>query len=273
MQIDIKFVKLVVTVPLSHTDIVRKAVGDTLKAGKFEKYSHCSFSSLGTGRYIPLDNAKPFIGVNNNFEEVEEERVEFDSIKIEDIKEVVAAMLAVHPYEQVVYDVYPLIDLSDIIQISMDSFVYSDNSFDKWNLKKKKIQEEDKNLYFREGDIQWCHLGLNIGSESFGKGENFRRPILVYKKLSNDLFVGIPLSTKNKSGTWFVEINFQNSKRTMLLYQIRTLNKKRLYLKIGEIDEVDYFKTKEKLEILLQPSFKASPMISQRIDGKIPKSK
>jgi hypothetical protein len=110
MMLEVKKCKLVVTVPLSHTDIVRKAVGDTLKAGKFEKYSHCSFSSLGTGRFLPTYNAKPFIGENQKLIEVEEERIEFDNLKIEDVKEVVAAMLAVHPYEEVVYDVYPFLD-------------------------------------------------------------------------------------------------------------------------------------------------------------------
>lgn len=110
MQIEIKRCKLIVTVPLSHSDIVRKAVGDTLKAGKFEKYSHCSFSNVGTGRFLPLENAKAFIGEIGKFEEVQEERIEFGNVKIEDVKEVVKAMLDVHPYEQVVYDVYPLLD-------------------------------------------------------------------------------------------------------------------------------------------------------------------
>lgn len=110
MQIEVKKCKLVVTVPMSHTDIVRKAVGDTLKAGKFEKYSHCSFSNIGTGRFLPLENSKAFIGEIGKFEEVQEERIEFDSVLIEDVPEVVRAMLAVHPYEQPVYDVYPLLD-------------------------------------------------------------------------------------------------------------------------------------------------------------------
>lgn len=109
MQIEVKKCKLVVTVPMSHTDIVRKAVGDTLKAGKFEKYSHCSFSSVGTGRSKPTNEARPFIGGSEILNEYPEERIEFD-VLIEDVPEVVRAMLAVHPYEQPVYDVYPLLD-------------------------------------------------------------------------------------------------------------------------------------------------------------------
>ena len=111
MKIEVKKCKLVVTVPMSHADIVRKAVGDTLKAGKFEKYSHCSFSSLGVGRSKPTEDAKPLIGENEKLNEYPEERIEFDNVKIEDTEEVIKAMLAVHPYEQVVYDVYPLLDL------------------------------------------------------------------------------------------------------------------------------------------------------------------
>lgn len=54
-------VKIVVFVPLTHTDIVRQAIGDA-GAGIIGNYSHCSFSSKGTGRYKPLEGAKPAIG-------------------------------------------------------------------------------------------------------------------------------------------------------------------------------------------------------------------
>lgn len=101
-------VKLVVTVPLTHADIVRQAMGDA-GAWRFETYSHCSVSMPVTGRYIPLDGANPHIGTIGNFETVSEERIEVTCDK-EIIKEVIEAMKAVHPYEQVAYDVYPLLD-------------------------------------------------------------------------------------------------------------------------------------------------------------------
>lgn len=102
-------VKLVVTVPLSHADNVRRAMGDA-GAWRFESYSHCSVSMPVTGRYIPLDGADPFIGSVGTFETVEEERIEVtcDSAII---AQVITAMVAVHPYDQVAYDVYPLLDL------------------------------------------------------------------------------------------------------------------------------------------------------------------
>jgi hypothetical protein len=96
-------------VPLSHAGIVRKAIGDA-GGGKVGNYAHCSFSSEGKGRFLPLEGSDPHIGKIGSEETVSEERIEID-VSIDDIQEVIAAMKAVHPYEEVAYDVYPLIDL------------------------------------------------------------------------------------------------------------------------------------------------------------------
>lgn len=128
--------------------------------------------------------------------------------------------------------------------------------YENWNKKKQDLNfsERTVGIYFKEGDIWWCSLGMNIGSESFGKGQDFMRPVLVYKKLSNDSFIGIPLSSKIKTGTWFCEISFQNETKTALLYQIRNFNKKRFQRKLGELDKKDIINVKRKLEQLLKLS-------------------
>jgi hypothetical protein len=100
--------KLVVTVPLTHADQVRAAIGDA-GGGKMGEYSHCSFSSRGKGRFIPLVGANPHIGSVGMPEIVEEERIEI-TVDEEILHEVIAAMKAVHPYEEVAYDVYTLED-------------------------------------------------------------------------------------------------------------------------------------------------------------------
>ena len=105
---DIKKVKLVVSVPLTHADIVRKALGDA-GAGLVGNYTHCSYSNSGKGRFIPQDGANPHIGSVGISEQVEEDRIEV-GVAIEKIEAVIIAMKAVHPYEEVVYDVYPLLD-------------------------------------------------------------------------------------------------------------------------------------------------------------------
>lgn len=98
--------KLAVYVPGTHADVVRKALGDA-GAGFVGRYSHCSFAVTGEGRFRPEAGTNPYIGTVGNDELVREERIE--TIVPQDLLQpVLNAMLAVHPYEEVAYDVYPL---------------------------------------------------------------------------------------------------------------------------------------------------------------------
>jgi hypothetical protein len=101
-----KNLKLVVTVPLSHADIVRDAMGN-VGAGKLGNYSHCSFSTRGIGRFKPEAGATPHIGEVEKLEAVEEERIEV-TVQQSKLQEVIAAIKVVHPYEEIAIDVYTL---------------------------------------------------------------------------------------------------------------------------------------------------------------------
>ena len=101
-------VKIVVTVPESHTDIVREAMGKA-GAGDIGKYSFCSFSSKGIGRFKPKKGAHPAIGKVGELELVEEERIEVTCHR-DVLKDVIAAIKRVHPYEEIALDIYPLED-------------------------------------------------------------------------------------------------------------------------------------------------------------------
>lgn len=98
--------KLVVFVPPSHTDAVR----DTLAAagaGWIGAYSHCSFTSPGTGTFMPREGTNPYIGRMGSLERVEELRLE-TILPASRRQEALAAMLKAHPYEEAAYDLYPL---------------------------------------------------------------------------------------------------------------------------------------------------------------------
>jgi hypothetical protein len=101
-------VRVVVFVPLSHTDIVRDVVARA-GAGKIGSYSHCSFSSRGVGRFLPEKNANPTIGEVGKLEEVEEERIEFICPK-DCLDTVIESIKTAHPYEEVAMDIYPLLE-------------------------------------------------------------------------------------------------------------------------------------------------------------------
>lgn len=106
---DTKYVKFVVFVPLSHTDIVRKALSEA-GAGKIGNYDFCSFSSRGTGRFRGNEKTNPTIGVAGKYESVEEERIE-TVVPRKILKNVIEKVKSVHPYEEVAFDVYPLENL------------------------------------------------------------------------------------------------------------------------------------------------------------------
>ncbi len=98
--------KLVVTVPITHADIVRGAIGKT-GLDRVGNYGYCSFSTKGVGRFLPLDGAKPAIGEIGTLEVVDEERIEI-SCGRDGAEAIIAAIKAVHPYEEPVIDVYSL---------------------------------------------------------------------------------------------------------------------------------------------------------------------
>jgi hypothetical protein len=100
-------IKLVVFVPVSHADIVRKALGEA-GAGKIGNYDFCSFSSLGTGRFRGNEASNPTIGKAMEYTAVEEERIEV-VVPREILPEVIEKMKSVHPYEEVTFDIYPLV--------------------------------------------------------------------------------------------------------------------------------------------------------------------
>ncbi len=103
------FVKIITYVPETHSAIVREAMGD-VGAGKIGNYSFCSFTSKGTGRFIPLDGAKPFLGEIGKIEEVAEEKIEVICSK-EIIAQVIDAIKKSHPYEEPAYEIIPMLKI------------------------------------------------------------------------------------------------------------------------------------------------------------------
>lgn len=100
------YVKIVVFVPKSHEDIVRKVMGE-YGAGYIGNYSNCSFSQDGIGRFKAESNTNPFIGKIGEITEVNEVRIE-TIISESKANQLISVIKNVHPYEEVAYDIYPL---------------------------------------------------------------------------------------------------------------------------------------------------------------------
>ena len=120
------------------------------------------------------------------------------------------------------------------------------NRFLEWiGIKQKMHANEHKPPLVSVRDIWWAALGENVGSEINGKSERFTRPVLVMKKLAHGFYLVAPTTTKLREGTWYVHIRLADKDEYICLHQIRTIDYRRLYSKIGQIDTDDFARVKE----------------------------
>jgi len=100
-------IKLVVFIPKSHLKKVERAICEA-GAGHIGKYDSCTFVTFGVGSFRPLTGAKPFAGKKGKISKVKEARLE-TVVPRAKIKRVLKAMKKAHPYEEIAYDVYPVL--------------------------------------------------------------------------------------------------------------------------------------------------------------------
>ena len=90
---------------------------------------------------------------------------------------------------------------------------------------------KNRGLNYREGQIYWASIGQNIGYEEDGKGASFGRPVLIIKGYNRQMFLGVPLTSKYKTGSFYhsFRMNGANKPSTALLSQLRTFDTARIY--------------------------------------------
>ncbi len=130
--------------------------------------------------------------------------------------------------------------------------------FDKWNKVKKRTHTVKRNISFKEREIFWARVGQNIGSEEYGKGNEYQRPVVIVKQLTNDLFFGVPLSSVLKEGAYFYNFTYTDKKgntktNCAMLLQLKAFDKKRLMGRIGMIPRNDFYKMMDKIRELFIP--------------------
>ncbi|MFA5792265.1 MAG: type II toxin-antitoxin system PemK/MazF family toxin [Candidatus Gracilibacteria bacterium] len=108
------------------------------------------------------------------------------------------------------------------------------------NLKERLHSIMHKPPFVSEGEIWWASLGENIGAEINGKSNDFTRPVLIFRKLSNGFYFIIPLTTQNHTGTWYVNYKQGGLNITACLHQARSIDFRRLHRRLGELDQTDF---------------------------------
>jgi hypothetical protein len=101
--------KLVWFVPAEALDATRDAVF-AAGAGRIGDYERCSWYAAGTGTFLPRAGAQPAIGEVGREERVPELRVE-TVVPVDRAGEIVRALIDAHPYEEVAFELYPLVEL------------------------------------------------------------------------------------------------------------------------------------------------------------------
>ena len=123
--------------------------------------------------------------------------------------------------------------------------------FGNWTKLKIRIHTAERILYFRQKEIWWTALGANVGFEQNGKNETFERPVLVLRKFSKDMFLGVPLTSKIKPGTYYFDLTPAGIKSSVILSQVRLMSSKRLLRRMGFIPTEIFIQVKEKLKEII----------------------
>ena len=105
--------------------------------------------------------------------------------------------------------------------------------FKQWIILKEHLHFNQKLPRIKEGEIWWCSCGENIGIEINGKSDRFTRPVLILKKLSRFGFMGIPLTSQPKTGSWYTQFIFSGTEQFAALCQARVMSVSRLHQKNG----------------------------------------
>ncbi len=121
--------------------------------------------------------------------------------------------------------------------------------FDSWINVKKILNEEERKVFIRAGEVRWVSFGVNVGSEIDGKGVSFTRPALIIHVIGSNLALVIPMSTKLKDDTvGYIEFEFQNKKVSLCLHQARIVSHKRILSRKGKISGDRLKEVKDKIK-------------------------
>src|SRR3989339_1177161 len=109
--------------------------------------------------------------------------------------------------------------------------------FDVWNKRKKIIDGEKRNPDFHEREIWWCSIGVNVGSEQHSQTDDFSRPVIIVRRLTEDIFWGVPLTTKTMKLPFRIRLTLGDITNDALILQMRVYDRKRLVRQIGIVPQ------------------------------------
>lgn len=128
-----------------------------------------------------------------------------------------------------------------------------------WYKLKADIEKAESDKLFHAREVWWCSLGANIGFEEDGKGLLFERPVLIVRKFSKELFLGVPLTTKSKENKFYHPIVVNKQEGAAMISQVRVLSAQRLNRKLVRIGKNNFNNIVDKISqmVALEKSISA----------------
>jgi hypothetical protein len=116
---------------------------------------------------------------------------------------------------------------------------------------KKEIELNQKNIFPKHKEIWYISMWKNIWFESNWKWKDFKRPILVLKRIWT-IFLVVSMTTKWKDNKFYHKLDEKYFKKEsfVTLSQFKTIDKKRFIEKIWKLDDVDFLKIKNEIKKL-----------------------
>ncbi|RPH33647.1 MAG: Nif3-like dinuclear metal center hexameric protein [Bacteroidales bacterium] len=106
-----ELVKVIAFVPSNMAEKVRQAMFDA-GAGSIGNYDCCSYNIEGKGTFRASEGTNPYVGNIGELHFEPETRIEVIVQKAR-LSKVIREMILAHPYEEVAYDIYPLLNTNN----------------------------------------------------------------------------------------------------------------------------------------------------------------
>ena len=123
--------------------------------------------------------------------------------------------------------------------------------FDNWNELKKDVNNSEGKLY-KERDIWWCSLGVNVGFEQDGTGKSYERPVVVLRGFSRSVCLVVPLTTSTKANKYHLPLGgIAGKSAAAIISQVRLVDTRRFIDKVGMLEQEKFEELKNAVRDLL----------------------
>lgn len=128
-----------------------------------------------------------------------------------------------------------------------------EEKYNNWNILKQEINNiELKEFYIKERHVWYIHNWVNVWYESNWKWTDFKRPVLVLKKVWALFFIAT-MTTKWKDSKFYYKLSDDTFWKDsyITLSQVKIIDKRRFFEHIWIISENDFIKIKNELQNIL----------------------